>query len=74
MIHQPMGGAQGQASDIKIEAEQILATRERVTNYYAQLSGQPRERVLLDLDRDNFMSAQEAMEYGLIDKVIERGM
>merc|ERR1711871_1330265 len=56
MIHQPMGGAQGQASDIKVEAEQILAIRERVVNYYAQLSGQPRDKVRMDLDRDNFLS------------------
>jgi len=73
MIHQPMGGAQGQASDIKVEAEQILAIRERVVNYYAQLSGQPRDKVRMDLDRDNFLSAQQALEYGLIDSVIKRG-
>merc|ERR1719240_374483 len=70
MIHQPMGGAQGQAEDIKVEAEQILSIRERVTNYYATLSGQPREKVLLDLDRDNFLSAQETLDYGLIDRII----
>jgi len=72
MIHQPMGGAQGQASDIKIEAEQILSIRERLVNYYASLSGQPREKVLMDLDRDNFLSAEAALEYGLIDRVIQR--
>ena len=72
MIHQPAaGGIRGQAEDIKIEAQQILAIREKVTNYYAQLTGQPREKVLLDLDRDNFMSAQQALEYGLVDRVIE---
>ena len=71
MIHQPAaGGIQGQASDIKIMAEQILATREKCVKYYAELSGQPREKVVMDLDRDNFMSAQEAYEYGLVDKVI----
>merc|ERR1719478_990462 len=74
MIHQPAaGGIRGQAEDIKIEAQQILAIRERVVNYYALLSGQPREKVERDLDRDNFLSAQEAMEYGLIDQVISRG-
>ena len=72
MIHQPMGGARGQASDIKVEAEQILAIRERITNYYATLSGQPREKVMMDLDRDNFLSAQQTLEYGLIDRVIQR--
>merc|ERR1719453_1099391 len=72
MIHQPAaGGIRGQASDIKIEAEQILAIRERIVTYYAQLSGQPREKVMLDLDRDNFLSAQECLEYGLIDRVIQ---
>ena len=74
MIHQPAaGGIQGQASDIKVEAEQILAIRERVVNYYSTLSGQPRDKVQRDLDRDNFLSAQEAMDYGLIDRVITRG-
>jgi len=72
MIHQPMGGARGQASDIKVEAEQILSIREKVVDYYAMLSGQPREKVALDLDRDNFFSAQQAQEYGLIDRVISR--
>jgi len=71
MIHQPAaGGIQGQASDIKVEAEQILAIRERIVSYYSTLSGQPREKVMLDLDRDNFLSAQEAADYGLIDRVI----
>lgn len=73
MIHQPMGGAQGQASDIKVEAEHILSIREKIVSYYSMLSGQPRERVALDLDRDKFLSAQEAADYGLIDRVIERG-
>jgi len=72
MIHQPMGGAQGQASDIKIEAEQILSIRERIVTYYSQLSGQPREKVAMDLDRDNFLSAQQALDYGLIDTIIQR--
>jgi len=72
MIHQPAGGAQGQAEDIKVEAEQILAIRERVVNYYSTLSGQPRDKVRMDLDRDNFMSAEETLQYGLIDRVIQR--
>lgn len=72
MIHQPMGGAQGQASDIKVEAEQILSIRERIVNYYSQLSGQPREKVQMDLDRDNFLSAEQALDYGLIDRIVER--
>jgi len=73
MIHQPAaGGIQGQASDIKIEAEHILGIRDRVVTYYSQLSGQPREKVQMDLDRDNFLSAQESLDYGLIDRVIER--
>jgi len=72
MIHQPLGRAQGQASDIKIEAENILQIRDRVVGYYSKLSGQPREKVQRDLDRDNFLCAQEAVDYGLIDRVIQR--
>jgi len=72
MLHQPsMGGIQGQASDIKVEAEMILGIRERVVNYYSLLSGQSREKVMLDLDRDNFLSAQQALEYGLVDRIVE---
>ena len=74
MIHQPAaGGIQGQAEDIKVEAQQILAIKERVVEYYSLLSGQPKEKVALDIDRDNFLSAQESLEYGLIDQVITRG-
>merc|ERR1712060_201981 len=70
MIHQPGTGSaiQGQASDIKVEAQRILAIRDKVVNYYSTLSGQPRDKVGRDLDRDNFLSAQEAMEYGLVDR------
>lgn len=71
MIHQPMGGAQGQASDIKVEAQQIMKIRENLTQEYARMTGQKYETLLKDMDRDNFMSAQEALEYGLIDRVIE---
>ena len=71
MIHQPLGGVQGQAEDIRIHAEHILKTRERLNQILADRTGQPLERIAVDTDRDNFMSAVEAVEYGLIDKVIE---
>ncbi|GHU67318.1 ATP-dependent Clp protease proteolytic subunit [Clostridia bacterium] len=70
MIHQPLGGAQGQASDIKIAADHILKTREKLNTILAERSGQTLERIAADTDRDNFMSAAAAAEYGLIDKVI----
>lgn len=69
MIHQPLGGAQGQASDIKIAAEHILRTKHKLTRILSENSGKPFEVVEADTDRDNFLSAQEALEYGLIDKV-----
>lgn len=72
MIHQPLGGAQGQASDIEIRARRIIKMREKLNGIMAERSGQPLERVEKDTDRDYFMTAQEALEYGLIDKVIER--
>ncbi|EPZ43990.1 MULTISPECIES: ATP-dependent Clp endopeptidase proteolytic subunit ClpP [Alicyclobacillus] len=72
MIHQPLGGARGQASDIEIHAKHILKTREKLNKILSERSGQPLERVARDTDRDNFMSAQEAKEYGLIDEVIVR--
>ncbi len=72
LIHQPMGGAQGQASDIKIHAEHILRTRENLNKILAERTGKPIEVIAKDTDRDNFMSAQEAVEYGLIDKVIAK--
>uniref|UniRef100_A0A7S2CF89 ATP-dependent Clp protease proteolytic subunit n=1 Tax=Florenciella parvula TaxID=236787 RepID=A0A7S2CF89_9STRA len=71
MIHQPMGGAQGQAEDIKVEAAQIMRIKENLVRMYAQMTGQTQEQIIIDLDRDNFMSAQQAMEYGLVDQVIE---
>jgi ATP-dependent Clp protease protease subunit len=71
MIHQPLGGASGQASDIKIHAEWIVKTKERLNKMLSEATGQPLETIEKDTDRDNFMSAVEAMEYGLIDKVIE---
>ncbi|ACV58289.1 MULTISPECIES: ATP-dependent Clp endopeptidase proteolytic subunit ClpP [Alicyclobacillus] len=72
MIHQPLGGARGQASDIEIHARHILKTRERLNRILAERTGQPLERVAQDTDRDNFMSAEEAKAYGLIDEVIYR--
>jgi ATP-dependent Clp protease protease subunit len=69
MIHQPLGGAQGQASDIKIAAEHILRTKQKLNNILAENSGKPLAQIEKDTDRDNYLSAQEAMEYGLIDKV-----
>lgn len=72
MIHQPLGGAQGQASDVKIHAEQILKTRTKLNEILAANTGKPLEVIERDTDRDNFMSAAEAAAYGLIDKVIEK--
>lgn len=70
MIHQPMGGFQGQASDIAIHAKEILSLRAKLNEIMAFHTGQPVERIERDTDRDNFLSAQEAAEYGLIDKVL----
>lgn len=70
MIHQPSGGAQGQASDIQIQAREILSLRERLNRILAENTGQPMERIALDTERDHFMSAEEAQTYGLIDKVM----
>ena len=71
MIHQPLGGVQGQAEDIKIHAEWILKTREKLNRILSENTGQPLNVIARDTDRDNFMSAEEAMKYGLIDKVIK---
>ena len=70
MIHQPLGGAKGQASEIKIAAEHILKTRDRLNKILAANTGQSLEQIEIDTERDNFMSAQEAKEYGLVDEVI----
>src|SRR5690606_22156887 len=70
MIHQPSGGAQGQASDIQIQAREILSLRERLNAILAQNTGQPVERIEVDTERDNFMSAEDAVSYGLVDKVL----
>ena len=71
MIHQPSGGAQGQATDISIHADHILRTKKRLNTILSQRTGQPIEVIERDTERDNFMTAQQALEYGLIDKVIE---
>ena len=70
MIHQPSGGAQGQASDIQIQAREILKLREQLNQILADNTGQPVERIELDTERDNFMSAEDAVSYGLIDKML----
>jgi ATP-dependent Clp protease protease subunit len=74
MIHQPSGGSQGQASDIEIQAREILYLRERLNGILAERTGQPIERIAKDTDRDNFMSAEDAVSYGIIDKIfVKRG-
>ncbi|WP_455207120.1 ATP-dependent Clp endopeptidase proteolytic subunit ClpP [Kaarinaea lacus] len=70
MIHQPLGGVQGQASDIEIHAREILQVRERLNKIMAGHTGQPLEKIEIDTDRDNFMSGPQSVEYGLIDKVL----
>jgi ATP-dependent Clp protease, protease subunit len=72
MIHQPSGGAQGQASDIEIQAREILKTREQLNRIYADRTGQPLERIAVDMERDRWMSPVEAKEYGLIDQVLDK--
>ena len=72
MIHQPLGGFQGQASDIEIHAKEIIMIKDKLNRIIAENSGQSIERVKEDTDRDNFMSGQEALEYGLIDKVFDK--
>jgi ATP-dependent Clp protease, protease subunit len=70
MIHQPLGGVRGQASDIKIHAEWIIKTKEKLNRIYVERTGQTYEKIDRDTDRDNFMSAEEAVQYGLVDRVI----
>ena len=72
MIHQPSGGAQGQATEIEIAAEHILKTKKRLNTILSENTGQPYETIAKDTDRDNWLSAQEAVAYGLIDKVVEK--
>ena len=72
MIHQPLGGAQGQASDIKIRAELILRTRDMLNKILSEKTGKPFEQIEKDTDRDNFMTAEQALEYGIIDRIITK--
>ena len=71
MIHQPLGGLQGQASDIKIHADRFIAIKERLNKILSEQTGQPLDVITKDTDRDNFMTAQQAMEYGLVDNVLD---
>lgn len=71
MIHQPLGGMQGQAEDIRIHAERIVKTREQINRILSERTGQPYDKIARDTDRDFFMSAEEAKKYGIIDEVIE---
>jgi len=72
MIHQPLGGARGQATDIKIHADHILRTRSKLSKILSDNTGQTLEKIELDTERDNFMSAEEAKKYGLVDDVMIR--
>lgn len=72
LIHQPLGGAQGQATDLAIQAKHIVRVRERMNRLYSEMTGQPIEKIERDTDRDNWMTAEEAVAYGLIDHVITR--
>lgn len=72
MIHQPSGGAQGPAADIKIQAEHIVRVRKKMNTLYSKFTGKPVDDIERDTDRDNFMTAEEAVEYGLVDKVITK--
>ena len=72
MIHQPLGGAQGQASDIAIQAEHILKIKQRMNRILANNTSQPLEKIEKDVDRDFYMSAEEALAYGLVDKIFDK--
>ena len=72
MIHQPLGGVKGQASDIQIHADWIIKTKKNLNKMLSEATGQPLEVIEKDTDRDNFLSANEALEYGLIDKIITK--
>ena len=71
MIHQPLGGAQGQATDVQIRAEWLLKTKEKMIRMKAEMTGQPEEIIRRDVERDHFMSAKEALEYGIIDEIFD---
>lgn len=70
MVHQPMGGSEGQAEDVRVEAEQILKIKGTLVTMYSEMTGQSREKIVKDLGHDNYMSAQQALDYGLIDKIV----
>jgi len=72
MIHQPSGGAQGQATEIEIVAKHILRTKEKLNRILAENTGKPIEQIAIDTERDNFMSAKEALEYGLVDRILDK--
>ena len=72
LIHQPLGGAEGQASDIQIQAEEIMRMKTSLSTILANASGKTLEEVIIDTDRDNIMTAQEAVEYGLVDRIVEK--
>ena len=72
IIHQPLGGMQGQASDIKIHADHILRIKDKMNRLLSEMTGQPIERVVADTDRDNYLTPEQALEYGLIDKVFDK--
>ncbi|OPY74070.1 MAG: ATP-dependent Clp protease proteolytic subunit [Syntrophorhabdus sp. PtaU1.Bin050] len=72
LIHQPLGGAQGQATDIDIQAREILRVREEINKIFTKHTGQPLEKIALDTERDFFMTADQALEYGIIDKIVEK--
>lgn len=72
MIHQPSGGSNGQATDIQIQAEHIISTKEKLNKILSENTGQPIEKVIKDCERDYFMSAQESEDYGLVDLIIDR--
>ena len=72
LIHQPLGGMQGQASDIKIPADHILRIKDKMNRLLSEMTGQPIERVVADTDRDNYLTPEQALEYGLIDKVFDK--
>ena len=71
MIHQPSGGAQGQATDVRIQAEWLLKTKQKMNRLMSEMTGKPLEQLELDVERDHFMSAQEALEYGIIDEIFQ---
>lgn len=71
MIHQPLGGAEGQATDVAIRAEWLMKTKKKMTQMMAEMSGQPLEKVAMDVERDHFMDAREALEYGIIDEIYQ---